>query len=64
MLLYNVNYRDAKTGRTLRDQDIAMPFFRRAPKGLIADCTCVNGSQDESYSVDDQGRIVSVAKQS
>ena len=57
MLIYNVKYRDAKTGKPLKEDDKGLAFMKRAPKGLIADCECRNGSRDESYTVDEHGRI-------
>ena len=57
MLLYNITYRNAKTGQRLAETDMATPLPKKAPKGLIAYCDCRNGAKDESCSVDEHGNI-------
>ena len=52
MLLYNVNYRDAKTGRALRDQDIATPLPRSQgrTRGLLRIARASTGRKTNPYS--------------
>ncbi len=58
MLLYDVFYYDAQTGRRMAEFDRCRAGLDKAPKGEVAHCVCVNWGQDESYWIDDHGQVI------
>jgi hypothetical protein len=58
MLLYTLEYHDAKTGRRLPDMDFDLPLPERSAAGELIVARCTNGDPRDVRYIGSQGEVM------